>query len=123
MPEPYDFGGAENAPQQKEIDKASHVVRSTLVLYREPAGLIAAPTLLVTNVANDSNAAKAGVKRGDYLAEYDGTVVDSVDALSEAKKAATDAGKERVGAVIYRGTERIEIELATGQLGVNLGAR
>jgi hypothetical protein len=122
-PHPYDFEGMESAPNDKQINGASHVIRSSLVLYRKPQGLIAAPTLLVTGVANESNAAKAGVVRGDYLASYDGVIVDSIDALSAAKKAALDAGKERVAAVIYRGADRIEIELATGQLGVNLGSR
>ena len=123
VPQPYDFSEETQAPQQKEVNKASHVVRSFLILYRDPGALIAAPTLLVTNVAADSNAAKAGIKKGDYLASYNGVIVDSVDALSEAKAAATESGAEKIPAVIYRGTERIEIELATGQLGVNLGAR
>ena len=50
----------------------------------------------------------------------DGTPVDSVDELSAAKAAAVEAGKERVGVVVFRGTERLELEMAAGQMGVNL---
>ena len=52
-----------------------------------------------------------------------GVLVDSVEALGAAKKAASDAGKKTVVAVIYRGTTRLEVELATGQMGVNLRNR
>ncbi len=122
-PRPYDFGDGEDAPKQAEINKASHVARSFLILYRQPTALIEAPTLRVGNVVDGSAAANAGIKKGDYLASYDGVIVDSVAGLTAAKKAATDAGKETVVAVVYRGAERIELELATGQMGVNLGSR
>lgn len=120
-PTAYDFTGVDGAPSAREIAQASHVVRAFLVLYRAPSGLVAAPTLRVTNVQGGSAAAVAGVKAGDYLAAYDGTLVDTVDALRVAKDAATAAGKATVPIVIYRGAERLELEVATGQLGVNLG--
>jgi hypothetical protein len=118
-PRPYDFGDGES-PSQEEINKASHVVSAFLVLYREAGETIPAPTLRVRAVGPGSNAARAGVQVGDFLASYDGRRVDTRAALGEAKKAATDAGKEQVQAVLYRGAERLEVAIGTGQLGVNL---
>ncbi len=119
-PRPYVFDGPRQ-PTEKQINAASHVVRTYLVLYREPTDLVAAPILLVTNVQADSNAAKAGMKRGDYLATYDDKQIDSVDDLRAAIKGAAD--KEEVSVVIFRGTERIELTLKPGRMGINLAAR
>ncbi|MDJ0523479.1 MAG: peptide-N-glycosidase F-related protein [Planctomycetota bacterium] len=121
VPQPYDFTGAQRVPEEKQINQASHVVRSYLVLYRQPSALVAAPVLLVTNVAKDSNAAKNGMKTGDYLASYDGKLLNSVDDLRAAIQGA--AGKEKIAVVIYRGAERVELELAPGRMGVNLANR
>ena len=118
-PKPYEFPEGE-APSQEEINKASHVVSSFLILYREGGDTLPAPTLQVRAVGPGSNADRAGIRVGDFLASYDGRVVDSSAALGEAKQAALDAGKERVTATLYRGAERIEVELETGQIGVNL---
>jgi membrane-associated protease RseP (regulator of RpoE activity) len=117
--QPYAFEG--EAPPDKQINQASHVVRSYLVHYRKPVGLMPAPILRVTGVSKDSNAAKAGMQRGDYFAEYDGTRVDSVDDLRAALRAAAEAGKQRVPVVVYRGAKRIELELDVGHMGINLG--
>ena len=124
-PQPYDFSELpeERRPSAGDVGAASHVVRSYLVLYRTPTDNVPAPILRIANVAGDSAAARAGLKVGDYLASYDGVRVDSVEDLGAAKQAATDAGKQRVTVAVYRGTERLELELATGQMGVNLGAR
>ena len=122
VPEPYDFSEVpeDQRPSDGDCAQASHVVRSFLVLYREPSDLVPAPVLRVTNVVGGSAAAEAGFLAGDYLASYDGTPVDSVDELSAAKAAALEAGKERVGVVVFRGTERLELEMTAGQMGVNL---
>lgn len=121
--EPYDFSATPESerPSRETIAQASQVVSSYLVLYRDPVGLVSAPVLRVTGVTAGSSAAKAGMKSGDYLASYDGTTVDSVADLTAAKAAAIDAGRDTVSVVVYRGAERLELELATGQLGVNLG--
>jgi len=121
-PSPYDFGDASNPPPEKEIAKASHILRSYLILYRTPEKLAPAPILLVTGVQEGSNAAKAGMKRGDYLAVYDGKRIDSIDDLRAALQAAAAEGKEKVQVVVYRGTEQLELELDPGQMGVNLGS-
>ncbi|MFT4710848.1 MAG: hypothetical protein ACI8Q9_001980, partial [Planctomycetota bacterium] len=60
---------------------------------------------------------------GDYLASYAGTAIDSVEQLTAAKTAAIEAGLEMAAIVVYRGAERLELEMATGQMGVNLSAR
>ena len=62
-------------------------------------------------------------RRGDYLASYDGRTLVSIDDLGAAKKAATEAGRERVVVVVFRGSERLELEMGSGQLGVNLATR
>ena len=120
-PEPYDFGDAPNAPSEQEIAKASHIVRSYLIEYRDPGQLVPAPVLLVTGVQDGSNAAKAGMKAGDWLAVYDGQRVDSIDDLRTALQAAAASGKETVKVIVFRGTEELELELAPGRMGVNLG--
>jgi len=122
-PQPYDFGDDPKPPPQEEIDKASHVVRAYLILYRTPGDTMAAPSLQVTGVQGKSNAAEAGVRRGDYLAAYDGQPLNSVDDLRSAIQAAAKAGKEEVTVVVYRGPTRLELELGPGKMGVNLASR
>jgi len=121
-PQPYEFDG-DQRPSEKEINKASHVVRAYLILYRTFGDSMPAPTLRVTGVAKDSNAAKAGVKRGDYLASYDGNALRSVDDLRKAIAGAVGAEKKTVVVVVYRGPTRLELELGTGRMGVNLSPR
>ena len=120
QPKPYQFPEGK-APGEKQINQASHVVRSYLILYRKPEALVPAPILRVTNVAKNSNAANAGMLRGDYFASYDGARVDSIDDLRAALEAAAEARKEKVTVVVYRGTRRIELELDAGRMGINLG--
>jgi hypothetical protein len=122
-PQPYDFGDDPQAPAQKEINKASQVVRAYLILYRTPGDTMPAPTLQVTGVRGDSNAARAGLKRGDYVAAYDGKPVHSADDLRSAIQAAAKAGKERIKVVVYRGPQRLELEIGPGRMGVNLSFR
>jgi Peptide-N-glycosidase F, C terminal/PDZ domain len=120
-PKPYDFTESENKPTEKQINEASHNVKSYLILYRSPDRMVPAPTILVTKVVADSNAAKAGMKQGDYLATYDGRRVDSIDDLREGIMAAIEAKKETVTVVIFRGGTRMELTLLPGKMGVNLG--
>ena len=63
------------------------------------------------------------MKPGDYLAHYDGKVVNSLAELRAALQAAAQAGKENVTVVVYRGMERLELELKPGRMGVNLSER
>lgn len=122
-PQPYDFGSSPNQPSQDQINAASHVVRSYLILYGEAKNKVAAPILRITNVVGDSAAAKAGVKQGDYLASYDGKQLDSVEDLRGAIQAAVAAGKENVPVVVFRGSTRLEVDVAPGRMGVNLSTR
>ncbi len=122
-PEPYDFSDVSRQPTESQINQASHVVRSYLILYREPDGMVSAPTVMVTNVAAGSNAAKAGMKRGDYLASYDGLRIDSIDDLRAAIGRAMVAKTSRIAVVVFRGTARLELELLPGRMGVNLSVR
>ncbi len=121
LPTPYEFSPEGPQPEQKEINKASHVVRSYLILYRLAKGQVPAPVLWIMNVAAKSNAAKAGIKRGDYLASYDGKLLNSVDDLRAAIQGA--AGKDKIPVVVFRGAKRLDLELAPGRMGVNLGNR
>lgn len=121
-PRPYEFPEGRR-PSDGDIAAANHVVRTRLVLDAVPAGRVRAPVLRVTGVSGGSNAATAGIQVGDYLAAYDGRPIDSVPDLSAAKAAAQEAGRERVAVVVWRGAERLDLELDAGQLGVNLAAR
>ena len=118
-PSRYEFPEGK-APKQREINKASHVVRSYLILYGSPKAQIPAPILRIAQVVKNSNAAKSGVKRGDYLAVYDGTRIEAIDDLRTAIQAAVKAEKKSVPVVVYRGAERVELELAPGRMGVSL---
>ncbi len=120
---PYEADDFQGKPTEKQINQASHVVRSYLILYRVGEGMITAPVLLITNVAGKSNAANAGIKKGDYLASYDGMQLSSVNDLRVAIQGAAGGGRERVTVVVFRGTERLELELAVGRMGISLGSR
>ncbi|RKY17638.1 MAG: hypothetical protein DRQ55_15320 [Planctomycetota bacterium] len=119
-PSPYDFEGADEVPDAGAINAANQFVRAWLIEYATPTDAVAAPTLLVTNVVADSAAARAGLRAGDFLASYDGARVDSVAELGAAKTAASEAGKARVPVVVFRGEQRLELELDSGRMGVNL---
>lgn len=123
VPEPYDFPAGEPPPPEGEVAAATHVVRAYLVLYRAPTALVDAPTLRVTDVVADGNAARAGVKAGDYLSSYDGRPVATTDELRAAVKAAQTPGREDVPVVLYRGADRLELRLRPGLLGVHLSSR
>lgn len=122
-PQPYDFGDDPKAPGQKEINKASHVVRAYLILYRTPGDTMPAPTLQVTGMQGKSNAARAGIKRGDYLASYDGLPVASAEELRAAIQRAFSEGRKKIKVVVYRGPQRLELEIGPGRMGVNLSFR
>ena len=116
---PYEFPEG-RTPKEGQIHAASWVVRSYLVEYRDGSDLTTPPIVRVTGVAKDSNAAKAGMKRGDYLATYDGTKIDSVEDLRTALKAAVAAKKESVAVTVFRGVKQIKLTLQVGRMGVNL---
>ncbi|GEM_PF-352180 len=121
-PQPYAFDEGGEVPDEGQIAAANHVVRAYLISYRAAGESIPAPTLRITNVVGGSAAAAAGLKVGDYLASYDGTVVDTQEELGAAKAAALELGKTTVAIVAYRGAERLALEMSSGQMGVNLSA-
>jgi hypothetical protein len=123
VPQKYDFEGAEEPPKPEAVAAASHIVSSYLILYKDPDGLVEAPTVLILKVSPGSAAKEAGLKKGDYLFSYDGIRLYSREDVDAAKKQATEAGKKFVKLVAYRGSERIEIDFPTGQMGVSLGTQ
>jgi hypothetical protein len=122
-PQPYDFTGEKEKPSDAEIAGASQIVRAYLVLYRKPAERMPAPSLRIVNLVADGNAAKAGLKEGDYVVSYDGRALDVVDDLRAAIDAAKAAGKTKSVVVAYRGAEKITVEVGPGKLGVGLADR
>ena len=118
---PYDLSQMSKKPSEDDCAKASQVVRSYAILYRPPTDLVPAPTLVVLSVQKGSNAAKAGMKAGDYLASYDGHRIDTLDALRAAIGGAVAAKQEAVKVVVVRGTESMELTLAPGHMGISLG--
>jgi hypothetical protein len=119
--EPYDFSQAGEKPTRAQIDEARQVVRAYLILYRTPKDLVPAPTLRIVGVEKAGNAAKAGLKAGDYLQAYDGTPISSLSNLRKAIQAAQAAGRKRVAVVVFRGAERIEVDLPAGHMGIQIG--
>ena len=122
-PQAYDFSGEEEKPTAAQVAEASHNVRAYLILYRKPAERMPAPSLRILNVADGSNAAKAGLREGDYLTSYDGRPLAVVADLRAAIEAGAAAGKAKFAVVAYRGAERLEVEVGTGKLGVALSER
>lgn len=121
VPHPYDFSGEPQQPKEADVAEASHVVRSYLVLSRKATDLVAAPTMRILDVVADGNAAKAGLRAGDWLATYDGAPVDSSEALRSAIRAAEAEGKKSLKVTVFRGSERREFEVPPGRMGVSLG--
>jgi hypothetical protein len=122
-PKPYEFPEDEPRPSEAQVNEASHVVRAYLITYRRPTALVPAPILRVADAKADGAAAKAGVRAGDYLAAYDGVDLVDVEALRSAIKAAQAAAKPEVALVVYRGSERLEMTVPPGLLGVQLQGR
>jgi len=122
LPEPYDFSDlpADQRPTDDEINQAVQVVRAYLIFYRSPADLMPAPPFRVLEVLAGSNASKIDIREGDYLESYDGQRPVSIADLRRLILEAEGAGMERVDIVIFRGTERMELEIGTGRMGLNL---
>ena len=115
-PGPYEFPEEQERPSAEAVAAASQVVRSYLVLYRAPDGLVPPPALRVTGVAAGSGAAEAGVKEGDWLSAYDGRPLLSIDDLHAAIEAGAASGRDRLPIVL-------DLEIAPGRMGVNLAVR
>lgn len=120
QPQAYKFDGAGEQPDSKAVAAASHNVSSYLILYEEPTNLIDAPTVLVLKVTPNSAAHKAGLKAGDYLYSYNKKRLYSRDDLDLAKKQALANKKKTVKLVIFRGSEKMEMDFPTGQMGVSI---
>lgn len=120
---PYEAAEGRPVPREDEAAHASHEVRAYLVEQRPPTGLVPAPTLRIGDVVAEGAAAKAGIQAGDYLASYDGVTLDTLEALRGTMAAAQAAGKGEVRLVVYRGSERIELGVAPGKLGITLVGR
>lgn len=73
--------------------------------------------LLISEVIKDSHAEKAGLAEGDILLEYAGKPARTVVELMKIMNALE---LDEVPLVILRDSERIDIEIASGQLGVML---
>ncbi len=121
-PSRYDFSGKEKSPPQAEVNKASHVVRSFLILYGPLDEQFAAPTLRIASVQKDGNAGKAGVRRGDYLATYNGKRIDAVQDLIDAIQQVKDSGAKTVEVVVVRGIKEVTLTLDAGRMGISLGS-
>jgi PDZ domain/Peptide-N-glycosidase F, C terminal len=122
QPEPYDFSNlpADRRPTEAQIDQATQIVNAYLILYRTPADLQPAPFLRVLDVDAGSNAARAGIREGDYLLSYAGERPTTIEALRAAIRKAAAAGKKRVTVGISRGDRQLELELEPGRMGVLL---
>lgn len=84
--------------------------------------------VVITSVAVDTNAAEAGLRRGDVIRSYAGAETTNfeslADAISEVNKAVEagerDPGNRDVSVSIWRNGETFEVALAPGRIGVNL---
>jgi hypothetical protein len=122
-PQPYDFTGETEKPSDAEVAGASQNVRAYLVIYRKAGPKTPAPTLRIVNLVADGNAAKAGLREGDYVASYDGKALETADELRAAIDAAKTAGKTKSVVVALRGAQTLTVEVGPGKLGVGLADR
>jgi hypothetical protein len=120
--EPYDFSGVpeEQRPTDEEVNSAVQLVRTYLILYRSPAVLLSAPTIEVLEIEAGSNAERGGIEAGDYLESYDGQRPDTIDELLEMIRDAEAAGKQSIQVDVYRGANRLQLELTPGRMGVRI---
>ncbi|MGE0191515.1 MAG: peptide-N-glycosidase F-related protein [Planctomycetota bacterium] len=119
-PRPYEFPDGQR-PSDEQLAQATHVVRAYVILYGKPQGLLEAPTMRVASVTKGGNADRAGVKAGDWIGFYDGQRIDSADALRAAIGSATSDPSRSIPLVLFRGSERIEVTVQPGLLGVQIG--
>lgn len=104
--------------QQVERGKAPHPRR---VESREAGKYIAErnslmKALRITDVKPGRQAQSLGIKQGDYIISYNGVVLDSDQALSEAmSKCSTD----EIKIVIYRDIDEVELIAKPGALGIS----
>lgn len=67
--------------------------------------------LLVTDVVDESRAAKADIRTDDRILKVYGREVNSIDDLRGALVAARDEGDETINAEVLRGEESLEVEV------------
>jgi hypothetical protein len=120
--EPYDFSGVpeDQRPTDEEVNSAVQLVRTYLILYRTPAVLLSPPTIEVLEIEAGSNAERGGIEAGDYLESYDGQRPDTIDDLLEMIRGAEAADKQSIQVDVYRGANRLQLELAPGRMGVRI---
>lgn len=76
--------------------------------------------LLIFEVADDSQASRAGFRCGDVLTHYDGQPVASLAELSRIARAAARENRTRLLVLARRGDEELESEVDAAPLGVRL---
>jgi len=121
-PEAYDFSDrpTEERPADDMVNRAVHMVRAYLVLFRSAENLKPVPALKVLEVIADSNAWEAKVEAGDYLLEYDGKRPNSIVELRELIRNAEETGRQKIPILIERAGRQRLIYHAPGQMGVLL---
>ncbi|MBI4231318.1 MAG: PDZ domain-containing protein [Planctomycetes bacterium] len=98
--------------QDPDADLAREA-RFTLT-YRNPP----VQGFVTTRVFPNTQAAAAGLQRGDILVAYNGTPLDSTEALNQAKQASTPGSVIRV--TVYRDSAYLNIEVeATESIGID----
>jgi hypothetical protein len=80
--------------------------------------------LVVTNIGPGSQAARAGMARGDVLLRYDGVRLDSAATLKHLTKRFTQgaASSKRIIIDATRGEKKLHFEVRGGRLGITVGA-
>ena len=76
--------------------------------------------LVVTNVGPKSQAASAGLLRGDVLLRYHGTEVESVDNLRALTKRHHDRGEKTISIEVARGADDMHLKVQPGALGITV---
>lgn len=112
FPENFDFDKNFNFDINPEFDGSNYVIRGN----NPRLGIKAQDTedgkgVKVLNVADESNAQKAGINEGDILIEFDGKTVNSAAELSEAAKNAKDKNSIKVKFTRAGKTQEAEIKV------------
>ena len=99
------------------LEPGGDAVADTIEALRERIGR--PPTgVIVTNVAPNSRAAKAGMKRGDILLKYDGTEIDKSETLKSLAEGASQSKKVAIEG--NRGADRLRLTAQGGRLGITV---
>jgi PDZ domain len=97
---------------KEKADDSLRKAIKTLEALRNRGGV------LVTNIGPNSQAAKAGMARGDILLQYDGIMVQKSEALEDLSERTSSSKTVTIRGL--RGEKKLRLEVSGGRLGITV---